>query len=96
MPITDGPVFAQPVHFAQRRESGIHLRPCVQEVALFGIKGILQPTDEDAVVGTKSVIHTHIIIRPFELGRRVPVESGLIEPVPEAESIGRRQAIHQR
>ena len=96
VPVTHGQVLAQPIHFAQRREAWIHLRPCVEEVALLRIERILQPADKDTVVGTKSMIHAHVVVRPLELGRRVPVESGLIESVTQAESVGSRQAVHQR
>ncbi len=96
MSVADCQILPKPVHFTQWWKSGVHLGPCVEEVTLLGIESILQPPDKDAVIGTKRVIHSHIVVGPFELGRRVPVESGLIESITQAESVGSRKAVHQR
>ena len=95
VPVTDGQILAQSVHFTQRWESGIHRRPCVQEVALLGIKRVLEPPHKDAVFGTKRVIHPHVVVGPFELRRRVPVEPRLVESVTLVKRVCSWQAIHQ-
>ena len=78
MAVADGQVLAQSIYFAQRRETGKHLRAGVDEVAFLSIVVVLQPTHENVVVWPKRMIHTDHDMGPCEFGRRIPSETGRV------------------
>ena len=96
MTIADREVLSESVHFAQRREARKHLRTTVQEVTFLGVISVLQPANEDAVVGTKGVVHAGHVMGAGELGWRIPDESGGVQPVAHAETVRQRCLVDQR
>src|SRR5260221_4183585 len=96
VPVTYGQVLADAAYLSQGRKSGKDRGACVKEVPFRGVVVILQIPDEEVVVIVESVVHANHIIRPRELRRRVPVESGSIEAIAHrGKSIRERYFIDQ-
>src|SRR5437868_15027343 len=95
MAIADGQILANAINLAQRRESRKNFGTRIQEIALTGVKAVLQITDEDVVILVKRVVDPDHIVWPGEFGGWIPIEAAGVESVANREIIGLRKTVQQ-